>query len=77
MSCKSGSYRSYGSYTFDDSIKHPNFELNCYYCRAHAFKYQEEYEKHIVQKHVGKPAYSGLADIRKYGLEDRGCPCEI
>lgn len=29
---------------------------------------KEDYERHIVNKHSGKPAYPGPADIKLYGL---------
>ena len=57
---------------FGDPDQNKQLIFACYYCNTPAFNDQEEYEKHSVQKHPGKPAYSGPADLKKYNLEPQG-----
>ncbi|MDN5868044.1 MAG: hypothetical protein L0H55_11705, partial [Candidatus Nitrosocosmicus sp.] len=44
---------------------------SCYLCGLETDS-KEEYERHYVRTHPGKPAYPCLADITKYGLEPQG-----
>jgi hypothetical protein len=50
-----------------------DYPPNCYYCdRTFSGMGKPGYEKHVVNKHPGKPGYPGLADIGKYGLKSKG-----
>lgn len=68
---KPGSYRAYWSYMFGDSDQKEQLIFTCNYCSTATFNDQEEYEKHSVQKHPGKPAYPGAADIQKLEQEQK------
>jgi hypothetical protein len=74
---KSGSYRTYWSYVLGDPDQKEDLSFTCYYCNTPSFNNnREEYEKHSVQKHPGKPAYPGAANIKKFKLKAQGQPWE-
>lgn len=66
LSIKSGSERS------ERSDSNSDFPARCYYCNHTQHKTRDEYNTHCVLTHEGKPAYPGLADIRKLGLVSQG-----
>jgi hypothetical protein len=46
--------------------------MQCYYCDSFHRNDEEDYERHILIKHTGKPAYPNKAEIEKSGLKRQG-----
>ncbi len=55
---------------FDDR-KSNNFLYSCYYC-DYETNNKNEYESHIVLKHLGKLSYPGKKYLEKLGLQLKG-----
>jgi hypothetical protein len=54
-----------------------DFPTDCYYCdQEFSGKGKQVYDKHIVQRHPGKPGYPGRADIEFYKLTPKGMAWE-
>lgn len=52
--------------------------VHCYYCdKLNETKDIHEYLVHTVNKHPGKPAYPGIADIIKDKLDEQGMKWEV
>ena len=53
------------------------YPTHCYYCDERFDGLgKQEYDKHIIIQHAGKPGYPGLADIQLYKLTPKGMPWE-
>ena len=53
------------------------YPQDCYYCdKQFIGTSKPDYEKHIIQKHPGKPGYPGSADIQFYKLIPKGMTWE-
>gem|GEM_PF-6111513 len=59
----------------DDDDGAMNFD--CYYCENCKTNIQDEYERHVITKHPGKPSYPEKADLEKLGIVGRGRRREI
>ena len=70
---KGGQFSSAGDIQVELTDKNRDFPPNCYYCNQ-AFNEvsKQDYDKHIIQKHSGKPGYPGQADIQFYKLSPKG-----
>jgi hypothetical protein len=54
------------------------YDMHCYYCdNLKETDDLQEYLKHSVNKHPGKPAYPGIADIISLELTEQGMKWEI
>jgi hypothetical protein len=47
------------------------YEYPCYYC-PYGMNYEDDYERHVVKYHSGRPAYPNKAEIAKHGLTPQG-----
>lgn len=53
---------------------HNNLEdFSCYYCNYRSAN-EEDYKRHNVYKHPGRPAFPNKAEIEKRGLKPQGKP---
>ena len=58
----------------DDDDGAMNFD--CYYCN-YKTNTEDEYERHVITKHSGKPCYPGKADLEKFRIVGKGKSWEI
>jgi predicted DNA-binding transcriptional regulator len=68
-----GHFSSAGTVQDELTSMNRDFPSDCYYCNE-SFRHSDKqvYDKHIVQRHPGKPGYPGPADIRFYKLSPKG-----
>jgi hypothetical protein len=60
----------------DSTDLQQNFENDCYYCSFQTNN-NEEYERHVVQKHWPKVAYPNKVSLEKMGIKGKDKPWEI
>jgi hypothetical protein len=53
------------------------FRFECYYCDIFKTDIKEDYERHVVLKHPGKPYYPSRAYLDRFGLDAKGKDWEI
>ena len=51
--------------------------FDCYYCENCKTNIQDEYERHVITKHLGKPCYPGKVDLDKFKVVGKGKSWEI
>jgi hypothetical protein len=72
-----GLFSSAGTFEGDLINKNREYPSECYFCNlSFNTKSKQDYDKHIVQKHPGKPGYPGLADIKFYKITPKGMDWE-
>jgi hypothetical protein len=72
-----GYFSSAGNFEGESNSKNRDFPSDCYYCSQSFDKIsKQDYEKHIVHKHPGKPGYPGPEDIEFYKLTPKGMDWE-
>ena len=52
------------------------FPHKYYYCTTYGFNSKDEYEPHVVTRHLNLPGYQCPSDSAFYGLEKQGMPWE-
>jgi hypothetical protein len=75
-SSTAASYTLYASYsnttnTITDQQEIQKFAFECYYCKGSNFRTNDEndYQRHVIKKHPGKPCYPSKADLKRLGLK--------
>jgi proteasome lid subunit RPN8/RPN11 len=53
------------------------FEFECYYCNHYKTNVKQDYERHVVLKHSGKPCYPSKVDLERLGLKAQGKSWDI
>ena len=48
----------------------------CYYCDVNGFATKDQYDRHVVVRHINLPGYPGPTDLEKHGLIPQGMPWE-
>ena len=70
---KGGCFSSAGTIQNKVTVEDSDIPADCYYCdQQFSGKDKPIYEKHIIQKHPGKPGYPGISDIQYYKLIAKG-----
>jgi hypothetical protein len=49
---------------------------SCYYCKAFGWIDKNAYQKHVLQKHPGKPCYPGIPEMKLYLISPKGMSWE-
>jgi hypothetical protein len=56
---------------FDQHKSNNLFIFKCYYCNYET-NVEREYERHVILRHPGKPAYPSKIDLEKMRIENIG-----
>ena len=59
-----------------DILQDNNYYYSCYYCEYKTDN-KDHYERHIILRHPGNPAYPNKAELEKRVLEPQGKDWEI
>jgi hypothetical protein len=60
-----------------DSSEPNNFLYLCYYCKDCQTNNEADYERHVVLKHLNKPAYPCKLDLERLRIKTQGRRWEI
>jgi hypothetical protein len=60
-----------------DRPKSNKLLYSCYYCTKFETEDKQEYERHGVMHHPGRPAYPAAIDLQKHGLSPKGYEWEL